>query len=125
LNYVVVGMIALFAAMTMVNTIVAAMAGRRRELAQERLAGATPGQLAAMVAIESAVLATIGIVAGAVASLATIVPYSIVRGGSLLPDAPVSIAAGVAAAALVLTMAASLAASRRAGGLPAELAVAV
>lgn len=44
LNYVVVGMIALFAAIMVVNTLAAAIADRRREFGQQRLAGATGGR---------------------------------------------------------------------------------
>ncbi|MFK0245742.1 FtsX-like permease family protein [Amycolatopsis azurea] len=45
LNYVVVGMIALFAAVMLVNTVVAAIVARRREFGQHRLVGATPSQV--------------------------------------------------------------------------------
>ena len=42
LNYVVVGMIAVFAAVMLVNLLVAEMTNRRREFAQLRLIGSTP-----------------------------------------------------------------------------------
>ena len=43
LNYVVVGMIALFVAIMLVNTLLAATTYRRGEFARQRLAGAAAG----------------------------------------------------------------------------------
>ncbi len=124
LNYVVVAMIALFAAIMLVNTVVAATAHRRREFGQQRLAGSTPGQVLAMVALEGLVLAATGVVAGSVASLFTVVPYSIARTGSVLADTGVAVHTGVATVAVLLSLAAGLGTAHRALRVPAVAAVA-
>jgi len=123
LNLVVVGMLALFAAIMLVNTLVAAITYRRREFGQQRLTGATPGQVRRMVGAESAVLAVTGVLFGSLASLATIVPYTIARTDRLVPDAPALIWPAIAGVAVVLTMAASIGTARRALRTPATEAV--
>jgi ABC-type antimicrobial peptide transport system permease subunit len=122
LNFVIVGMIAVFAAIMLVNTLVAATTYRRREFAQLRLAGSTPPQLMRMVSLESAVLLATGVLFGTVASIFTIVPYNIARTDSVLPSG-FAIYLGVVAVAVVLTLAASLVAARRAIRAPAVEAV--
>jgi FtsX-like permease family len=124
LNFVVVGMIALFAAIMLVNMLVAATTYRRREFGQQRLAGSTPRQVLAMVSAEGLVLASTGVLFGSVASIFTVVPYSIARTQTVLPDATVAIYLAVVAAAAVLTLASSVGAARRAIRVPAIEAVA-
>ncbi len=125
LNLVVVGMLSLFAAIMVVNTLIAATTYRRQEFGQQRLAGATPRQVRRMVLVESAVLTITGLLFGSLASLATIVPYSIARTDSILPDAPVFIWPAIALVAALLTLAASLGTTRRALRTPATQAVAL
>ncbi|KRV48427.1 transmembrane transport protein [Wenjunlia vitaminophila] len=126
LNFVVIGMILLFAAIMLVNTLVAATTHRRREFGQQRLVGATPGQVQRMVALESAVLAVTGVLFGSVASLFTVIPYSIARRDQVVPDATVWIYLGIVTVAAVLTLAASLGTTRRGLRVPAiEAATAV
>jgi hypothetical protein len=60
LNFVVVGMIAVFAAIMPVNTLVAATIQRRREFGRHRLVGSTPPQVLGMVSVEGAVLTAVG-----------------------------------------------------------------
>jgi FtsX-like permease family len=124
LNFVVVGMIALFAAIMLINTLVAATTHRRQELGQHRLAGATPPQVLRMVGLESAVLVATGVLFGTIASLVTVVPYSIARTDSAVPPTWVGIYAGVVAVAAALTLGASLGAARHAIRPPAVEAVA-
>ncbi|GIF51903.1 putative ABC transport system permease protein [Asanoa ferruginea] len=123
LNLVVVGMLALFAAIMLVNTLVAATTYRRREFGQQRLTGATPGQVRRMVGAESAVLAFTGVLFGSLASLATILPFTIARTDRLVPDAPALIWPAIAVVAVVLTMTASIGTARRALRTPATEAV--
>jgi putative ABC transport system permease protein len=125
LNFVVVGMLALFAAIMLVNTLVAATTYRRREFGQQRLAGSTPPQVLRMVTLESLVLAATGVLFGSLASLATVVPYSIARTDSVLPDTTIAISLGIVTAAAALTLAASLGATRRAIRTPAIRAATV
>ncbi len=105
LNNVVVGMICLFAAIMVVNAIVAVVSDRRRELDRLRLLGATPGQVRGSVVAEAAVVAVVGVVLGGLASLVTVVPFAIARDEGVVPDGqlwlPPLILAGTAALTLV------------------------
>ena len=114
LNYVVVGMIALFVAIMLVNTLLAATGHRRAEFARQRLAGATPGQVFATVAAESALLAVTGVVFGTLASVVTILPFGIARVDDAVPPVPVPAYALIVAVTVVLTFATALGATRRA-----------
>jgi putative ABC transport system permease protein len=124
LNFVIVGMIAVFAAIMLINTLVAATTYRRQEFAQLRLAGSTPSQVRRMVSLESVVLVATGVLFGTVASVFTVVPYNIARTDSVLPNGA-GIYLGIVAVAAVLTLAASLVATRRAIRTPAVEAVTV
>ncbi|MEV0090276.1 FtsX-like permease family protein [Streptomyces sp. NPDC050738] len=108
INYLMVGMIVAYTAIAVVNSLVTAVRGRRREFGLQRLSGATSGQILRMVTIESLVVATIGILLGMVAAASTLVPFAHVAADSLLPSGPVWILAGVVASALVLALGASL-----------------
>jgi ABC-type antimicrobial peptide transport system permease subunit len=125
LNFVVVGMIAVFAAVMVINTLVAATTHRRHELAQQRLVGATPPQVLRMVGLEGVVLVSIGVVCGTIASLVTIVPYSIARAEPIAPGTTVATWLGVVAAATALALTSTLAAARHAVGAPAVETAAV
>ncbi|TMR41916.1 ABC transporter permease [Actinomadura geliboluensis] len=119
LNFVVIGMVVLFTAIMLVNTLVAATAHRRREFGQTRLAGATPRQLLGAVALESVVLTATGLLLGSVAAVFTIVPFGLARRDSPVPDGDVWIYLAVAALAAVLTGATAHAATRRTFRVPA------
>jgi putative ABC transport system permease protein len=124
LNFVVVGMIALFAAVMLVNNLVAAIIHRRAEFGQQRLVGSTPPQVLGMVSVEGVLLALVGILLGSVAAVAAIVPYSIARTGSAMPNESILIYVAIVSIAAFLTMATSLGAARRAISTPAIQAVA-
>lgn len=124
LNFVVVGMIVLFAAIMLVNTLVATIQNRRREFGQQRLAGSTPPQVLGMVSVEGAVLASAGVLFGSIASIVTVIPFSIARTDSVLPDQTIGIYLGVVGTAALTTLAASLIAARRTIRGPAVEAVA-
>lgn len=119
LNFVVIGMVVLFTAIMLVNTLIAAIAHRRREFGQIRLAGATPGQVLAAVGLESAVLTATGVLCGTVASVFTIVPFGLARRDSATPDGSVWTYLGVVALAAVLTGVTAHGAARRAVRVPA------
>ena len=114
LNYVVVGMIALFVAIMLVNTLLAATGHRRREFGQQRLAGATPGQVVTMVVAESVLLTVTGVVFGSLASVVTILPFSIARVDDASPSVSPVAYAGVVLVAVVLTFGAAVGAAWRA-----------
>ncbi|OXM54253.1 FtsX-like permease family protein [Amycolatopsis alba] len=104
LNYVVVGMIALFAAVMLVNTVVAAIVGRRREFGQQRLIGSTPSQVLRLVGTEGTVLVIVGVLFGSLAAVVTVIPYSVARTGRLVPDQTIAFYLAIVAVAIVLTL---------------------
>jgi putative ABC transport system permease protein len=113
LNYVVVGMITVFVAIMLVNMLVAATAHRRREFAQQRLAGSTRGQLLALVSLEGLLVTATGVLAGAAASLFTILPFGVARADRWWPDATPAAFAVIVAVAVALTAFALLGTTRR------------
>jgi putative ABC transport system permease protein len=123
LNYVVVGMITLFVAIMLVNTIIAATAHRRREFAQQRLAGSTRGQLTAMVACEGLLVTVTGVLAGSAASLFTILPFGTARTDHIWPEATPTAYAVIVTLAIALTAVSALGTTRRALRGPAVAAL--
>ena len=113
LNNVVVGMISLFAAIMVVNSFAAVVSHRRAEFTKLRLLGATPGLVRGSVVAEAGVVAALGVVLGAVASLATVVPFAIARDEGGLPDGQLWLPLVLAAAAMALTVGAASVAVRR------------
>jgi putative ABC transport system permease protein len=114
LNNVVTGMIALFAAIMVVNSIVAAISDRRREFARLQLVGASNSQVRDSVLAEASLVTAVGLFFGGLASLATVVPYSIARDEGVVPDGQLWLPIVLAVAAAMLTLGASSAAARRA-----------
>ncbi|GAA1358383.1 FtsX-like permease family protein [Streptomyces beijiangensis] len=108
INYLMVGMIVAYTAIAVVNSLVTSVRGRRREFGLQRLTGATSAQILRMVVIEALVVAAIGILLGTVAAATTLVPFSHVAAGSLVPSGSVWIYGGVVGTAVVLALAASV-----------------
>ncbi len=125
LNFIVIGMIVAFAAILLINTLIAATVYRSREFGQQRLTGATPGQVLATVALEGVVLTVTGVFFGTIASLFTILPYAAARTDSLIPDVGPVIYLVMVAVAALLTLGVSLDTARRKIRTPAVEAVAV
>jgi putative ABC transport system permease protein len=123
LNYVVVGMITVFVAIMLVNNLVAATTHRRREFAQQRLAGSTRGQLLAMVSLEGLLVTAAGVLAGSVASLFTILPFGAARVDRVWPDASPVAFAVIVAVAVALTGVALVSTARRTVRGPAVAAL--
>ncbi|MFF3496533.1 FtsX-like permease family protein [Streptomyces sp. NPDC002795] len=113
LNLVVIGMIVAFACIMLINTIIAATTQRAREFAQLRLAGATPPQVLATVRAEGALVVLTGIVAGAVAGMCTVIPYSMVRTDQWIPAVTPWLFVGIVAVAVTATLGAGLGSTRR------------
>ncbi|WP_405674453.1 ABC transporter permease [Streptomyces sp. NBC_01511] len=106
LNFVIVGIIVAFACVMLINTLYAATTYRSREFGQQRLAGATPGQVLGMVAVESVVLTVTGVFFGTVAALAGTTAFSVVRVDAVLPGQGPGIwlaIVGIGAAATIVT----------------------
>jgi putative ABC transport system permease protein len=117
LNNVVTGMVALFAAVMVVNAFAAVVAGRRAELQRLRLLGATPTQVERSVLAEAAIVAGIGVALGLVASLATIVPFAVARHEGIVPDGQLWLPPVLVAGTVALTLLAARSAVRRLGPL--------
>ncbi|MET9497085.1 FtsX-like permease family protein [Streptomyces sp. NPDC006552] len=124
LNLTVVGIIAVFACLMLVNSLYAATAHRVREFGQQRLAGATPAQVLATVALEGVVLTVTGVFFGTLAALAGIVPFTAVRTDGLLPGRGPGIWIAVVATAAAATLVTALVTARRGIRVPAVAAVA-
>ena len=104
LNYVVTGMISLFAVIMVVAAFAAVVARRRPELRQLYLAGATRGQLRRCVVAEAGIVAVVGVLLGGLASLATVVPFAIVRHEGAVPDGGLWLAPAIAIGAAAVTL---------------------
>lgn len=104
LNNVVVGMIALFAAIMVLNAFVAAVAHRRAELERLHRLGATPRQVGGSVVAEAAIVAAIGALLGTIASTATVVPFAIARHEGVVPDGALWLPPAIVAAVVLLTL---------------------
>ncbi|WP_461065995.1 FtsX-like permease family protein [Streptomyces pseudoechinosporeus] len=123
LNLTVVGIIVVFSCIMLINSLYAATTYRSREFGQQRLAGATPGQVLGMVGVESLVLTATGVFFGTAAGLAGLIPFTAVRTDSLLPDQGLGTWLAIVAIATAATFATSLATARRTLRTPAVGAV--
>lgn len=103
-NYLVVGLFLVYAAISMVNTLVLATAHRRREFGLQRLIGSTRGQVMRMMTVEALLVAVIGCVLGTLAAATMLVPFSVAAAGSPIPSGPWWIYPSIIGLAVVLTM---------------------
>ncbi|MGW6915390.1 FtsX-like permease family protein [Kitasatospora sp. NPDC054939] len=97
-------MLAGFAAVATVNTLVALTADRRRELALLTLVGATRRQLARMLGTEALLTAAAGVLLGAVVAFTAAGAFSFSVTGSVLPTVPWGTFGWIAAGAVALTV---------------------
>ncbi|PZF84434.1 FtsX-like permease family protein [Jiangella anatolica] len=107
-NYTIVLMIVAYAAISVINVLSASTGARRREFGLQRLTGATRAQVLRMVSAEGVLVAAVGIVLGTLASVATLVPFSLARADQLTPSGSPLIYLAVVAVALGLTLTATL-----------------
>jgi putative ABC transport system permease protein len=106
-NLLIAVAIAAFTTAVVVNAWASLASHRKSEFTAMRLAGATRGQLRASLAMEGAITALVGTALGLLASLTTVLPFSLARGEGLIPDGGLWIALAVVAFALVVGSAAS------------------
>jgi putative ABC transport system permease protein len=102
INYLMVGMIIAYTAISVVNSQVMATSARRREFGLQRLTGSTRGQVLRMMLVEAGMVSLIGIVLGTIVAATTLVPFTLVTDGSLTPHGPIWIYLGVAGTATLL-----------------------
>ncbi|TXS43234.1 ABC transporter permease [Streptomyces sp. uw30] len=125
LNFTVVGIIVVFVCVMLVNSLYAATSYRSREFGQQRLAGATAGQVLGTVGVEGLILTVTGVFFGALAALAGIIPFTVVRSDEVLPGEVYGIGLAVVAVAAAVTLGTGLVTARRMLRTAAVRAVAV
>ncbi|MFD4525800.1 FtsX-like permease family protein [Streptomyces sp. NPDC058470] len=123
LNLVVVGIIVVFSCIMLINSLYAATTYRSREFGQQRLAGATPGQVLGMLGVEGTLVTVTGVVLGTVAGLAGLLPFTMVRTDAAWPDQGLGIWLTIVAIAAAVTLGTSLFTARRTLRTPAVAAV--
>jgi putative ABC transport system permease protein len=102
-----VGVLIAFIAIAAANSLVMAVGERSSELAQLRLLGATPRQVARMVRWEALAVIGFGVLIGAAVAAATLVPFSLALAHTAVPYLPWQVVVGVFAGAVLLGLAAS------------------
>ncbi|GII92823.1 FtsX-like permease family protein [Sinosporangium siamense] len=107
-NYLVVGLIVGYTAISVINTLIAATGRRRREFGLQRLTGFTRKQVMAMTGLESVLTAIAGVFLGTVAAAVTVFPYSLAKLDKVVPPVPLWIYLAVVACAVLITFAATL-----------------
>ncbi|MFK0018598.1 FtsX-like permease family protein [Streptomyces sp. NPDC090798] len=123
LNLTVVGIIVVFCCVMLVNSLYAATTYRGREFGQQRLAGATPGQVLGVVGAEGVILTVTGVFFGTLAGLAGVLAFSAVRTDSPWPGQGPGIWLAVVAVAAAVTLGTVLFTARRTLRTPAVAAV--
>ncbi|MEU0008282.1 FtsX-like permease family protein [Streptomyces sp. NPDC006314] len=118
------GLLVCFAAVSTINTLVAATADRRREFALLRLTGATRAQLLRMLTVEAMLTAAVGVLLGAAVAGAASAAFCTAVTGSPVPSVPVAACWWIVAGAVMLTVPSILAAGLRAVHGPAAELVA-
>ncbi|GHF27572.1 ABC transporter permease [Kitasatospora xanthocidica] len=96
------GMISLFTAIAVVNTLVMATTERLREFALLRLVGTTPAQVLRMMAWEGGITVAVALALGAAVTAAVLVPVSLALTGTAWPSLPGSWEAAVLGGAALL-----------------------
>ncbi|MFC8391703.1 FtsX-like permease family protein [Streptomyces sp. NPDC057238] len=124
LNLTVVGIIAVFVCVMLVNSLYAATTYRSREFGQQRLAGATPRQVLGVVGAEGAILTVAGVFFGTMAALAGVVPFTVVRTDGVLPDQFLGTWLAMVSVTAAATLGTSLVTARRVLRTPTVRAVA-
>ncbi|MEV5510906.1 FtsX-like permease family protein [Streptomyces orinoci] len=107
-NYLIVGMLVAYTALSVVNSTAVAVGNRRRDFALQRLTGATRGQVLRMMTVEGLLVAVVGLTLGTVAAATTLLPFGVAVGAGCRPSGPGSIYGVVVGAAVALTLTATL-----------------
>ena len=107
-NYMLVGMLIAYTAVSVVNTLVSSTLRRRREFALQRLTGSTRMQVLRMLTTESMLVTLAGITLGTLVALACLIPFSATVSTSSIPTGPLWIYLAIVGAAAVLTFGSTL-----------------
>jgi putative ABC transport system permease protein len=111
INYLLAGLALAYAAIAAINALAVALLSRRRELAAQRLAGATRREVTSMLLVEGAMVAGAGLALGTAISLFTVLPMAIAT-GAVIPSGPVWVFGGVAVALFAIVWPVTLVAAR-------------
>ena len=106
------GVIIVFVALALVNTLVMLTAARRDELGLLQLVGATPRQVRGMMRRESVIVIVLGIAFGAAIAAATVLPYGKALTGSYTVSSPAREVLALVGVAFALGVAATLVTTR-------------
>ncbi|MFI1581896.1 FtsX-like permease family protein [Embleya sp. NPDC020630] len=101
-NQVMLVILAGFATIAAVNTMIVSTVARRRELGLMRMIGSTRTQVRAVVRGEAALVGVIGLALGLTIAMITLVPFGKGAFGESTPYVPVPLLLGISAAALLL-----------------------
>ena len=107
-NYMLVGMLIAYTAVSVVNTLVSSTLRRRREFALQRLTGATRAQVLRMLGTESTLVTLAGVTLGTLVALACLIPFTTTVSADTLPTGPLWIYLVIVGAAALLTFASTL-----------------
>ncbi|TDW86979.1 putative ABC transport system permease protein [Kribbella pratensis] len=108
INYMLVGMLIAYTAVSVVNTLVSTTLRRRREFALQRLTGSTRFQVLRMLTTESTLVTLTGVTLGTAVALACLLPFSAKVSNDALPTGPIWIYLVVVGAAALLTFGSTL-----------------
>jgi putative ABC transport system permease protein len=108
INYMLVGMLIAYTAVSVVNTLVSTTLRRRREFALQRLTGSTRFQVLRMLTTESTLVTLTGITLGTAVALACLLPFSAKVANDALPTGPLWIYLVIIGAAAALTFGSTL-----------------
>lgn len=108
INYLMVGLIVGYTAISVVNSLVMATRNRRREFGLQRLTGATSGQVLRMMTLEALLATAIGIILGVLVASTSLIPFSVAATESWMPTGPLWIFGAVVGTAATLALAATL-----------------
>lgn len=113
INYLLAGLALAYAAIAAINALAVALLSRRRELAAQRLAGATRREVTRMLLVEAGMVAVAALALGTVISLFTVLPMAIAT-GAVIPSGPVWVFLAVAATLFAIVLPVTLVAARMA-----------
>jgi putative ABC transport system permease protein len=108
INYLMAGMIIAYTAISVVNSLVMSTGARRREFGLQRLTGSTRGQVLRMMTVEAGMSTVIGVALGTLVAGLTLMPFTLVTDGSILPKGPIEVYLSVVGAAALLTFGSTL-----------------
>ncbi|MDQ3790734.1 MAG: ABC transporter permease [Actinomycetota bacterium] len=108
INYLMAGMIIAYTAISVVNSLVMSTGARRREFGLQRLTGSTRGQVLRMMTVEAGMATAIGVGLGTLVAAMTLMPFTLVTDGTILPKGPIAVYLSVVGAAALLTFGSTL-----------------